>query len=104
MTKDSTRFEALVTSLAPCGHQLCLVPVGVHRPSLGMLVDCPGEFPQVHISCFRVIPKGASRKWRLIADMSSPEGCTVNDGIKEAICSLSYVDVNTAAHVVVVRG
>ena len=53
----------------------------------------PAMFPQVHTSRFRVIPKGSSGKLCLILDMSSPEGRLVNDGISEALCSLTYVGV-----------
>lgn len=31
------------------------------------------SFPQAQVSCFGVIPKGTSGKWRLILDLSSPE-------------------------------
>ena len=43
------------------------------------------SYPQVHIhtSRFGVIPKSRPVKWRLIVDMSSQEGGSVNDGIKE---------------------
>ena len=34
----------------------------------------PTQFPMVQISRFGVIPKGSSGKWRLIVDLSSPEG------------------------------
>ena len=54
------------------------------------------EFPFVHISRFGVIPKSAPGKWRLIVDMSSPEGGSVNDGIQETMCSLSYATVDDA--------
>ena len=64
----------------------------------------PSEFPQVHTSRFGVIPKGSTGKWRLILDMSSPEGLSVNDGIQEALCSLSYVSVEDATKGVVAKG
>ena len=35
------------------------------------------EFPFVHISRFGVIPKSTPEKWRLIVDMSSPEGGSI---------------------------
>ena len=39
-------------------------------------------FPSLHISRFGVIPKNNQPgKWRLILDLSSPEGHSVNDGI-----------------------
>ena len=34
----------------------------------------PATLPQVHTSRFGVIPKGTTGSWRLILDMSSPEG------------------------------
>ncbi len=53
------------------------------------------QFPKVHTSSFGVIPK-ASGKWRLIVDMSAPEGRSENDGISEAVSSLSYVGIEDA--------
>ena len=55
------------------------------------------SFPQVQVSHFGVIPKSSSGKWRLILDLSSPEGLSVNDGINPDWCSLSYVTVEDAA-------
>ena len=55
------------------------------------------SFPQAQVSRFGVIPKGTSGKWRLILDLSSPEGLSVNDGINPDWCSLSYVTVEDAA-------
>ena len=41
-----------------------------------------GELPGVHVSKFGVIPKSSQPgKWRLILDLSSPNGASVNDGI-----------------------
>ena len=64
----------------------------------------PEDFPQVHTSRFGVIPKGTTGKWRLILDMSSPEGRSGNNGIQDSLCSLSYVDMHDVAHEVVARG
>ena len=50
----------------------------------------------VHTSRLGVIPKNTLGKWRLIVDMSSPEGGSVNDGIREAWCSLLYATVDDA--------
>lgn len=42
-----------------------------------------------------MIPKRhRQNKWRLIVDLSSPEGHSVNDGIDSTTCSLSYVSVD----------
>ena len=56
----------------------------------------PVQFPRIQISRFGVIPKGSSGKWRLIVDLSSPEGHSVNDGIDADLCSLKYVTVDDA--------
>ena len=57
----------------------------------------PGEYPSIHTNRFRVIPKSTPGKWRLIVDMSAPEGGSVNDGIWGDFCSLSYAMVADAA-------
>lgn len=64
----------------------------------------PSHFPMVASSRFGVIPKGSTGKWRLIVDLSSPEGASVNDGINEALCSLSYIGVDDAAKEVLRQG
>ena len=49
----------------------------------------------IHCSPFGVIPKkNRPNKWRLIVDLSSPEGQSVNDGISKELASLSYVSVD----------
>ena len=62
------------------------------------------EFPQIHTSRFGVIPKGSTGKWRLIVDMSLPEGASVNDAIQESLCSLTYVGTKDAAREIVPWG
>ena len=48
--------------------------------------------PDLHISGFGVIPKaGQPGKWRLILDLSSPHGSSVNDGIDPDLFSLQYI-------------
>ena len=49
----------------------------------------------IHSSPFGVIPKkNRPNKWRLIVDLSAPEGHSVNDGISKDLASLSYVFVD----------
>jgi hypothetical protein len=56
--------------------------------------------PALVVSRFGVIPKlGKENKWRLIVDLSFPEGHSVNDGIDPQNCSLSYVTDDIAARV-----
>ena len=48
--------------------------------------------PTLHVSSFGVIPKtGQPGKWRLILDLSSPHGLSVNDGIDPNQFSLHYI-------------
>ena len=63
---------------------------------IGPLIKSPAVAPQV--SPFGMIPKGSQPgTWRLIVDLSSPHGSSVNDGIDEILCSLSYVSVDKVA-------
>ena len=52
-------------------------------------------FPFVQVSRFGVIPK-SSGKWRLIIDLSSPEGSSVNNGIAPELCSMRYASIDEA--------
>ena len=59
--------------------------------------------PGIHISPIGAIPKGHKPgKWRLIGDLSSPAGKSVNNGISPELCSLTYMD--DAARVVASQG
>ena len=61
----------------------------------------PRSFPSIHCSPIGLVPKGATGKWRLIVDLSSPHDRSVNDGIDPALCLLEYVTVDVVADVVV---
>ena len=60
------------------------------------------ELPQsvscgIHTSQFGVIPKSNQPgKWRLILDLSSPGGASVNDGISKVLCSMHYATLDEA--------
>ena len=59
----------------------------------------------VHISRYGVIPnKSQPGKWRLIIDLSHPDGSSVNDAISSALCSLSYASVHDAADIILQLG
>ena len=48
-----------------------------------------------HVSPFGVIPKkNRPNKWRLIVNLSAPEGSSVNDGIDKELASVSYTSVD----------
>ena len=59
----------------------------------------------IHCSPFGVIPKkGKANKWRLIVDLSAPEGSSVNDGISKELSSLSYLSVDQVVARVLILG
>lgn len=60
-------------------------------------VTDPAGLIGLQISPFGVIPKKDPGKWRLIVDLSFPEGASVNDGIDKSVCSLEYVTVDHIA-------
>ena len=73
--------------------------------SLGRVVPVKGSGRWVQISPFGVIPKSHQPgKWRLIVDLSSPHGVSVNDGIDKQLSSLSYARIDDAARRVLQTG
>ena len=71
--------------------------------SLGMVAGpfSAPPFPNLHVSSFGVIPKrGQPGRWRLIVDLSSPEGASVNDGIDPDKFTLHYIKLDQVIHVV----
>ena len=63
-------------------------------------VGSPQLAASLHIqtSPLGVIPKkGRTNKWRLIMDLSSPSGHSVNDGIEKELCSFHYASISDAA-------
>lgn len=69
-----------------------------------------GPFPlqaqvDIHINRVGVVPKGHNTgKFRMITDLSHPEGRSVNDGVDPELCSLSYLSVDEVARVVASLG
>ena len=57
--------------------------------------------PNLHISSFGVIPKkGQPGKWRLIVDLSTPGGASVNDGINAHEFTFHYITVDQITRMV----
>lgn len=53
------------------------------------------QSPKVQLSPFGVIPKkGKPGKWRLIVNLSAPEGSSVNDGIDKGLSGVEYTSVD----------
>ena len=68
------------------------------RRFLGPIADDQAQF--VHISKFGVISRGhIPGKWRLITDLSSLGGFSVNNSISLTMCSLTYITVDQVAAV-----
>jgi len=68
-----------------------------HEISLGRVAGpfSSPPFPNLNVSSFGVIPKkGQPGKWRLIVDLSSPGGLSVNDGIDPNEFTLQYITVD----------
>ena len=59
--------------------------------------------PQLITNQFGVIPK-SNGKWRLIVDLSFPEGCSVNEDIDKSLTGMVYSSVVDAAHVLLRLG
>ena len=61
--------------------------------------------PPLHFNRIGVIPKGHNTgKWRLITDLSFPQGQSVNDGIDATLCSMVYITVDKVATLVACLG
>ena len=57
------------------------------------------------VSHFGLIPKRVQKdKWRLIQDLSRPDGRSINDGIDRDLCSLIYVTVDMAVEQIIKLG
>ena len=64
-----------------------------------------GTVINIQVNRLGVVPKGHTPgKWRLITDLSHPEGASVNDGIDGRLCSLQYTSVNVVARAVQTLG
>ena len=73
---------------------------------LGRISEVPPEVAsRIHTSKFGVIPKSNQPgKWRLILDLSSPKGNSVNDGVPKELCSMHYATIDEAVEAVVDLG
>ena len=60
------------------------------------------KLSKIHPSPLEVIPmKHKLGKWRLIVDLSSPVGASINDGISTEWSSLSYVSIDHLSSLVI---
>ena len=61
-------------------------------------------FPKYQMSPVGVVPKKASGEFRIIHNLSYPEGTSVNDKISSSACSVSYASIEDAIHLVKTSG
>ena len=67
--------------------------------------DTVDHLPLLQVSRFGVILKGhGTGKWRLITDLSSPRGASVNEGIDPDLTSLQYLKINDIATLISEKG
>ena len=76
-----------------------------HEVDLKRVVRLPlaaaDTLPHLQISPIGVIPKRSRpNKWRLIVDLSSPDGQSVNDGMDRAQCSIKYASIDDAVQLI----
>ena len=66
----------------------------------------PGQVPaSTQLSPIGVIPKSSQPgKWRLIVDLSSPHGRSVNDAIEPELCSLEYLRLDEVVGLIATSG
>ena len=65
----------------------------------------PATLPWLQVNSFGVIPKPHKPgKWRLIVDLSAPEGHSINDFIPKEKCSISYISVDLIANTILHLG
>ncbi len=50
------------------------------------------EATKTKVNPFRVIPKDSTGKWKLILNISTPEGARVNDGINPYLCLFAHLN------------
>ena len=85
-------------SLHPCAvnmptqNPLVILDYLQQEVQLGRTLRHGTRSPNIHLSPLGVIPKKHKPgKWRLIVDLSSPAGVSVNDGISTEWSSVSYL-------------
>ena len=65
----------------------------------------PATLPWFQLNAFGVIPKPHKPgKWRLILDLSSPKGHSVNDYISKEHCLIAYISIDDIANAILQLG
>ena len=100
-TKRITLKSARHNLLSAAEHPHVIDSYLENEVSLQCMVGPLTASPQIHISPMGIIPKPRQPwNWRLITDLSSPKGKSVNDAIAVQLCNLQYSRVDHVAQVV----
>ena len=73
------------------------------RGSLAGPFSCE-PIPDLHINRFGLIPKQTPNDWRMIIDLSYPEGNSVNDFIPDSEASVTYSSIDDAISMIIKCG
>ena len=72
---------------------------------LGRMCKHEVKSPKIYLSPLGAIPKKHKLgKWRLIVELSFPDGASINDGISEEWPSVSYVSIDHLSSLVISTG
>ena len=86
-------IEAYLAREVQLGQIICLPPAATF------------SLPNLQTSPFGVIPKrNRPNNWRLIIDLSSPEGHSVNDELDRPLCSIKYASIDDAVRLIIKLG
>ena len=93
--------KAVLLQYMPCPNPEVVTKCLSEELQLNQLVKLTKEEAAragVHCSPIGIIPKkNKPGKWRLIVDLSAPDGASTNDGVDKEACSLSYTSVDHIA-------
>ena len=96
LTHSSTYLRSSTHNHPSSTERPCVVTDHIHLESQhGRLIGpIPPSLTHMQLSPIGLVPKPHSEKFRLIMDLSSPQGHSVNDGISPTLCSLQYASVD----------
>ena len=103
--RDGAQFKPSTRNLKSAYDQPEIITAYIEREvQLGRLTRLPEAPvltpPLLQVSPFGVIPKKhRPNKWRLIVNLSSPEGHSINDAISEAQSSVAYTSIDQAVSI-----
>ena len=106
---DGCRCQPAASNMLSATQQAGVVQTYLEKEvALGRVigpVDPQAAPARTQLSPFGVIPKPSQPgKWRLIVDLSSPKGHSVNDGIGPELCSMQYLQMDDVVQRIALLG